>query len=50
MILHVDFQSRRSAPWPDETAARLAAIGEAHAKLPRPAKAGRLIGLKKKRD
>lgn len=46
MILHVDFQSRRSAPWPEETRARLAAMAEAHAKLPRPAKAGRLIGLK----
>ena len=47
-ILHVDFITRRSAAWPDETQARLAAMAEAHSKLPRPAKAGRTIGLKRK--
>ncbi len=48
MILHVDFQTRRSAPWPEEAAARLAAMAAAHAKLPRPAKAGRVIGLRRR--
>lgn len=48
MILHVDFQTRRSAPWPEETRTRLAAMAAAHAKLPRPAKAGRVIGLRKR--
>jgi acyl-CoA thioester hydrolase len=48
-ILHVDFKTRRAAPWPDETQSRLAAMAEAHGMLPWPDKAGRMIGLKKKR-
>jgi acyl-CoA thioester hydrolase len=47
MILHVDFKTRRAAPWPKETQARLAAMAAAHASLPHPAKAGRVIGLKR---
>ena len=47
MILHVDFNTRRAAPWPQETRERLAAMADAHKKLPRPAKAGRVIGLKR---
>jgi hypothetical protein len=49
MILHVDFATRRAAPWPAETQERLAAMAKAHAKLPRPAKAGRLIGIKRQK-
>ena len=48
MILHVDFKTRRTAPWPEETKARLAAMAETHKKLPRPAKAGRIIGIRRK--
>lgn len=48
MIMHVDFTTRRSAPWPEETQTRLAAMAAAHKTLPRPAKAGRVIGLKRK--
>ena len=44
--IHVDMATRRSAPFPDDIFARLTALGEAHAKLPRPARAGRRIGLR----
>lgn len=47
MIMHVDFTTRRSSPWPEETQARLAAMYAAHKHLQRPAKAGRVIGLKR---
>lgn len=47
MIMHVDFATRRSSPWPEETQTRLAAMHAAHKHLPRPAKAGRVIGLKR---
>jgi len=48
MILHVDFETRKVSPWPQETQARIAAMAEAHKKLPWPAKAGRTIGIKKR--
>jgi acyl-CoA thioester hydrolase len=47
MIMHVDFKTRRAAPWPAETHRRLAAMAAAHKRLPWPVKAGRVIGLKK---
>ena len=49
VILHVDYDERRSAPWPQPVAERIAAMAEAHKKLPWPEKAGRGISLKKKR-
>lgn len=45
MILHVDLAARRSAPFPDEIAARLAGLAGEHADLPRPPQVGRAIGL-----
>jgi acyl-CoA thioester hydrolase len=48
MIMHVDFETRRAAPWPDETQARLAAMAETHGRLPKPEKASRVIGIKRK--
>jgi acyl-CoA thioester hydrolase len=48
-ILHVDFNARRAAPWPQETQARIAAMGETHGKLPWPEKAGRTISLKRRK-
>ncbi|MFQ5783368.1 MAG: thioesterase family protein [Alphaproteobacteria bacterium] len=43
--LHIDMRARRSAPFPDAIAARLAAIRETHAGLPVPPEVGRVIGL-----
>src|ERR1700733_4876791 len=43
LMMHVDYASRRAAPWPEETMRRLQAMAAAHRDLPRPAEAGRPI-------
>jgi acyl-CoA thioester hydrolase len=48
IMLHIDYHSRRSAPWHPETLRRLAAMAEAHRVLPRPEQAGRIIGIHRK--
>ena len=45
VALHVSMATRRSAPFPDEVAARLEAMKAAHAARPRPPQAGRTLGL-----
>ena len=45
MLLHVDAQTRRTAPAPPDVLERVAAIAGAHAQLPRPERAGRAIGV-----
>jgi carnitine 3-dehydrogenase len=45
MYLHVDSGVGRACPMPPELAERLAPIVAAHAHLPRPANAGRAIGI-----
>jgi acyl-CoA thioester hydrolase len=45
MLLHVDQVKSRVVAMPDSVVARLADILAAHAGLPRPAQAGRVIGL-----
>ncbi len=47
LVLHVGFETRRAAPWAGETRERLDAMAAAHRTLPRPAQAGRVIGLKR---
>jgi acyl-CoA thioester hydrolase len=48
LFMHMDFQTRRSAPWPAETMRRLEAMAAAHRALPRPEKAGRVVGIRRK--
>ena len=48
MLMNIDYETRRSAPWPDYAMERLDRIAAAHKLLPVPAQAGRLIGIKKK--
>jgi acyl-CoA thioester hydrolase len=48
MSLHVSRATRRAAPMAPAILTRLAAIQRAHDTLPRPAQAGRAIGLAKK--
>jgi acyl-CoA thioester hydrolase len=48
MLVNVDIATRRSAPWLAETMRRLAAIAAAHAALPRPEQAGRVIAIRRK--
>ncbi|MBA2443295.1 MAG: thioesterase family protein [Rubrobacter sp.] len=47
MLLHVDTTGPRSAPFPEEVAARLQKIKEAHDSLPRPEQAGRSITIER---
>ena len=47
IVMNIDYASRRSAPWPVPVAERLALLWPEHAKLPKPAKVGRVMGLKK---
>jgi acyl-CoA thioester hydrolase len=48
MVMNIDYESRRSASWPDWAMERIEKMAAAHARLPRPPQAGRLIGIKKK--
>ncbi len=45
MTLHVDMTAKKVAPLPDDVLRRLAAMKEAHARLPVPAGAGRSIRM-----
>jgi acyl-CoA thioester hydrolase len=47
--IHIDMATRRSAPLPPDIKPRFAAIAAAHAGLPRPERAGRSIGLGKRK-
>ncbi|HKA40710.1 MAG TPA: thioesterase family protein [Burkholderiales bacterium] len=43
----IDMTTRRSTTWPDDRFARLRALHEAHARRPRPAEIGRVIGIRR---
>ncbi len=45
LFLHVDMNTRRTAPFPDDILANLETAFEAHVSLPRPERAGRAITL-----
>jgi acyl-CoA thioester hydrolase len=47
IVMNIDYTTRRSGPWPMQVAERLEAIWATHKDLPRPAKSGRKMGLKK---
>jgi acyl-CoA thioester hydrolase len=44
----VDMTTRRSADWPADRLERLRALHETHARRPRPAEVGRVIGIRRK--
>lgn len=46
--MNVDLTSRRSAPYPDWAQARLRAIRDSHAGLPRPPQVGAALGIRRK--
>jgi acyl-CoA thioester hydrolase len=48
IVMNIDFASRRSAPFPPQAAERLEAVWMSHKELPRPTKAGRIMGLARK--
>jgi acyl-CoA thioester hydrolase len=47
LALHIDIAARKSAPFPDDVARRLARMKAAHAMLPRPEAAGRRVSMHK---
>ena len=47
LLLNVDFKTRRSAPWPGACIERMEALAAAHRALPRPARSGRPIELRR---
>ena len=47
IALHVDLESKKTAPFPDDVAARLQEMKASHARLPRPEAAGRRIEMRK---
>jgi acyl-CoA thioester hydrolase len=48
LMMHIDYETRRSAPWREETLRRLGALAAAHGALPKSEKAGRVIGIRRK--
>ena len=48
IVMNINYETRRSGPWPVPVAERLDAIWETHKALPKPAKAGRVMSLSKK--
>jgi acyl-CoA thioester hydrolase len=47
LMMHVDPATRRPAPWRAEALRRIAAMAAVHALLPRPARAGRSIAIRR---
>lgn len=48
IVMNIDYTTRKSGPFPAQAAERLAEVWAEHQKLPRPAKSGRLMGLRRK--
>jgi acyl-CoA thioester hydrolase len=48
VLMHIDLETRRSAPMPDAAVARLNAIRESQVGLPMPSQVGRTISLKRR--
>lgn len=48
MTLHIDQSGPRVAPMPDAVLAKVSALAEAHASLPRPERMGASIGIKRR--
>jgi acyl-CoA thioester hydrolase len=47
LLVHVDIATGRAVPMPADVAARVHAIRQAHAGLPRPAAAGHVMGIRR---
>lgn len=46
MLINIDFESRRSAPWPSWANERIEAMAALHRDLPRPRQAGSVIAIR----
>lgn len=45
LLMNINYDARRSAPWPKWAMRRIEAMANAHSTLPRPRQAGSVIGL-----
>jgi acyl-CoA thioester hydrolase len=45
MTIHIDMTARKTAPFPPDIRARIQAVTDAHAAIPRPAGLGRRVGM-----
>ena len=48
IVMNIDYATRKSGPFPLEAAERLEKVWAVHKTVPKPAKSGRLMGLRKK--
>lgn len=48
MVIHVDMNTRRTAPFPEDVLSRIAEIAAAHRNLPVPVQVGHRIGIPRK--
>lgn len=48
ICMHVDMNAKKSAPFPDEILAKIAAMHGGHKQLPVPPQVGHVIGIKRK--
>jgi acyl-CoA thioester hydrolase len=48
ICMHVDMNTKRGAPFPDDVYARIGAMYERHKDLPVPSQVGNVIGIKRK--
>jgi acyl-CoA thioester hydrolase len=47
LLMHIDYATRRAAPWRAETERRIEAMAAAHRSLTRPDRAGRVIAIRR---
>jgi len=48
IVMNIDYTTRKSGPFPPQAAERLEQVWAVHKTVPKPAKSGRLMGLRKK--
>jgi len=48
LTLHVDMGGPKVTPFPPDVAARIDTVAKAHAALPRPERAGRAVGIRRR--
>jgi acyl-CoA thioester hydrolase len=48
MTVHIDMEARKTAPFPSDIRARIAAVAKAHARIARPEGTGRKVAMPSK--
>lgn len=50
MLMHIDYETRRSSPWPEWAISRIDEMAAAHRSLPTPSQVGSSIGIRGSRQ